>query len=267
MRRRYHDTIPAARKSSRMMAKILAWALFALTVTLLVAAGVLQFANGLFDVTQHVLELTAGMPLLIVGPLIASRRPSNPIGWLLASSMLLLAFAGSGNFVDQVARYVISVDPGSLPRLLFLAWSVGPLRTLSFFPLVTFLILLFPTGRLPSSRWRPLAWLAAVDIAVIVAGSAFGPGQTVRIGDRRLTNPLALDELRVIGSVMAPLFFVTLGIALACGASVVARFRSARGDERQQIKWFAYGVGFAAAIAFLGIGLSLLGVPERLRVT
>jgi hypothetical protein len=113
--------------------------------------------------------------------------------------------------------------------------------------LFALVFLLFPDGRLPSRRWRPVVWLELVAVVFLVAW-AFKPGALGNLGLVRVTNPFGiqgaaalLETLGLIG------LFVTLAVAVAGGISLVVRFRRARGVERQQIKWFAFsGVVFCA---------------------
>jgi len=134
---------------------------------------------------------------------------------------------------------------------------------------------LFPDGRLPSPRWRPVAWCAALGVISFVAYSALEPGPLEEFP--RITNPYGvdspiLDAVAVTGAILASASMV------ASAVSLIVRMRRAGRVERQQIKWLAYGgalvVGVVGAV-FVGsvisiwsgdvsiavIGFSLLGVP------
>jgi hypothetical protein len=180
-----------------------------------------------------------GAPVL--GGLVASRRPRNPYGWLWLGFGLGLALQLLG---ESYAAYALVVEPGSLPAprtISRLLGSGGPLA-LSCAP---FLLLLFPTGRLPSSRWRPVAWVAAVSGAVLVSlNLLFG-------------SP---DEVGGIISAITFVVVIVLFSAIILSAiSLVTRYRMASGVERQQLKWFA----MAAVLATFYIVALLLGF-ERL---
>jgi hypothetical protein len=180
-----------------------------------------------------------GAPVL--GGLVASRRPRNPYGWLWLGFGLGLALQLLG---ESYAAYALVVEPGSLPAprtISRLLSSGGPLA-LSCAP---FLLLLFPTGRLPSSRWRPVAWVAAVSGAVLVSlNLLFG-------------SP---DEVGGIISAITFVVVIVLFSAIILSAiSLVTRYRRASGVERQQLKWFA----MAAVLATFYIVALLLGF-ERL---
>ena len=93
---------------------------------------------------------------LTVGLIIAAKRPSNPLGWLLLLVGLIL---GLNELLHYYADYTLSYRPGSLPGGLVMAWVSTWIWAL-IFPILPFVFLLFPDGRLPSPRWRPLAWAA-----------------------------------------------------------------------------------------------------------
>jgi hypothetical protein len=175
-----------------------------------------------------------GAPVL--GGLIASRRPENPYGWLwLALGLSLTLIEVS----ESYAAYSLLVEPGSLPSprvangmLEGLAWVVA-------ITLLPFLLLLFPTGRLPSRRWRPLASI------VLVAGAM---GVT-------LGSFLGEDSLLLVAVVM-----VIVAASILSALSLVVRYRGADGVERQQLKWFA----LAAALLVAGPIADMLGLDRVL---
>jgi hypothetical protein len=104
----------------------------------------------------------AGIASLTVGALIVSRRPGNRIGWLFLITSLLLVFGGAGNLAEQYAIYTLVTHPGALPGGAWAVWLGEIAQIAGFFPLVTFLLLLFPDGRLVSPHWRLVAWAAGV---------------------------------------------------------------------------------------------------------
>jgi hypothetical protein len=220
----------------------LAWGLFALFLGAGIGGLVLQSLNGSGKLDDQILAV-AFTVIAAVGALIASRVPTNAIGWMLLAVSALPAL---GFFSAEYARYAVS-RPGSLPGATSIVW----LSTWAWIPSVgvlgTFLLLLFPNGRLPSSRWRPVAWLAGLSMAVIFVGSAFAPGPS----DEGLPdNPLGISGasgfLNAVTTAALP--FLALATALSL-LSLVLRFRRARGDERAQLKWFVFaGILFAAEI-------------------
>jgi hypothetical protein len=130
-----------------------------------------------------------------------------------------------------------------------MAWlSVWP-----FFPSLLLagplLFLLFPDGRLPSRRWRPVAWFVVVTVAAITVGAALKPGPLGEAPFTHVDNPVGIPGTRGFFEGMQAFgFLVVLAVPL-CVAALVRRLRRARGEERQQLKWFAYtAVAFAVAV-------------------
>jgi hypothetical protein len=200
-----------------------------------------------------------GAPVL--GGLVASRRPENPYGWLwlgLGLSGALVQLAGS------YAAYALVVEPDSLPAPRTVGHVLGVGWGLAFI-LLPFLLLLFPTGRLPSRRWRPVAWATLTAGAVLLISAPFAPGQS---GIGPFENPLGIG-----GVVGEAIVFITAGgvfalfLAIVLSAlSLVFRYRRAGGVERQQLKWFAFAaVLFGASLVFSGfLGRDLPGVWDAL---
>ena len=184
------------------------------------------------------------LPFPIVGALIASRRPRNPIGWIcLAAGITWMLGMVSGSYVLYGLRLA---SPGSVPYPA----AVGSLS--EFLPptallLGTFLILLFPDGRLPSSRWRPVAWLCGAVIATNLVVGILVPGALPEV--RNVRNPFGLEGqpwLVDANEAIGLLFPLCL---LASASSLLLRYLRAREEVREQIKWLA----FAASVVALGV--------------
>src|SRR5205814_6989095 len=145
--------------------------------------------------------------------------------------------------------------PGSLPPgATWVAWAGSILDT--NWVLVAPLLLLFPDGRLPSARWRPVLWLAAGSVAFVVLKVAFMPGPLP--GAPTLDNPAGIAELAESLSLLGGLARIGLVAAiLISAAALVLRFRHARGDERQQLKL----VVTAAGIWVLTLAVTALALP------
>jgi hypothetical protein len=179
-----------------------------------------------------------------VGALVASRRPENPVGWLLC---LFALSEGIQHFSAEYAIYALLAHPNSLPAGEAMAWTSNWILPIIIGLSVSYL-LLFPTGRLPSRGWRPLAWLTVVFVLVGVISGAFASGPVEGLGPIR--NPLGIDGFpNVYGAVLNIMASVLL---VAAAASVFMRLRRAKGVERQQVKWFAY----AAAATVIGLFLA-----------
>jgi hypothetical protein len=228
----------------------LAWSLLVLGLTLAVAILVLVHANDPAQFRDQPFYLVGFVAFLSVGALVASRRPENPIGWLfctIALSNFLWAFGW------QYAVYALVTEPGSLPGGHAMAWlGTGWSATLGWGLMATFVPLLFPTGRLPSRRWRPVAWLAAALLTVGMLALAFTPGPINEEGPS-VPNPAGMEGVGTLVLVENIAISLLLAIMVASVSSVVLRFRRSRGEERQQIKWFAFAIVLLVSSIVLGI--------------
>ncbi|MGI8910783.1 MAG: hypothetical protein ACR2JR_09575 [Rubrobacteraceae bacterium] len=189
------------------------------------------------------------------GAVIAVRRPGNPIGWIL----LVGGFFNSLNaFSWEYARYALLTDAGQWPVGPFFAW----LSTWAFaigFSAQPLTLLLFPTGRPPSRRWRPVLWIVAAAAALMVV--------PVALAAWPLRGPALVNEDLWSGKVVglattlqqAGVALAMLGTLLSVVA-VAVRFRGAAGEERQQIKWLVY----AGALTFIVIVTASPGAPYEL---
>jgi hypothetical protein len=182
-----------------------------------------------------------------VGAIVASRRPENPVGWLLCLAGVTVS---TNSFASQYAIYALLARPGSLPGGEALAWiAAWQLPIMNGLPVLY--LLLFPTGRLPSRRWRPVAWLTVAFVVVGVVLAAFSPGAYLgSLGPIR--NPLGIVGLT--GIYKAVLFTMAPLLIVAAVLSVFVRLRMSAGIERQQLKWFAY------AVAAFAVGIILVSV-------
>jgi hypothetical protein len=238
-----------------------ALALFGLSLLLVFLGWSTPLPKGWVPWQGQIISTVGFMGAPVLGGLIASRRPENLYGWLwlgLGLSAALLQLA------DSYAAYALVVEPGSLPaprtvsQVLGMGWGMGII-------LLPFLLLLFPTGRLPSRRWRPVAWAVLVAGVVLLIVGLFLPGES---GLVPFENPLGVEG--VVGEVI---FFLSVGVVFAIFAaiilsalSLVFRYRRAGGLERQQIKWFAYAAVLLGGSFIFGgfLGQDLPGVWDAL---
>jgi hypothetical protein len=239
---------------STRVAAWLAWSLCALSLAL-IGLSLLLLALNLSYPGVHIFDFwlentLAAAGFSAVGALIISHRPNNLIGWLLSAAGLLL---GLNHFSSEYAIYTLQAQPGSLPGGEVAAWLAYWLFVPSA-ALVVFLFLLFPTGRLPSRRWRWFAGFSVVAASIGAVSMALSSEMTA-LGP--VPNPLSIEGLRDIDRIVEPFFFILL---LLAAGSMLVRLRRATGVERQQIKWFAY----AAAVAVSGniVGHSLFAATE-----
>jgi hypothetical protein len=228
-----------------------AWALAGLTVLALVPAARLSMRVDAGAPNQQLMVVVAAAVVLAtisaatVGALLASRRPRHPVGWLLLGVGLGLA---ANVLIEPYVKYGLVVRPGSLPGA---RWLVGlsygtPLAWLSC---AGFVLLLTPTGSLPSPRWRWWARLAAAAPVVTVLTLLVQPDP---LAPDWYGNPLAVPALaRVLVVPAVAGVAVVLG-SLPVGAwSLVRRYRRARGVERQQLRWLALAGGVLGALLVL----------------
>jgi hypothetical protein len=229
---------------SKRTAFWLAWCTWALYVVIAIITLLFQVKNAPAELLSDLFNALVLLAFASVGSLIASRRPENPIGWLFCVSTLLWAL---GNALQEYTTYALVTVPGSLPAGALLGVIGHWIGGIGFFLMLTFLLLLFPNGHLPSPRWRFLAWLIAVLLAVHSITFLLSPYPYANSGiDLRLAavrNPLGIgpanDLFDQLGGTLPLTLFPTI---LACIVSVFLRFRRARGVERQQLKWFTYGL-------------------------
>jgi hypothetical protein len=179
-----------------------------------------------------------------VGAVLASRRPRHPVGWLLLALGLSLNVSG---VASAYASYGLLARPGALPAARSVALYF-PATVVTALTCLGFVLLLTPTGSLPSPRWRWWARVTAAAPAVGLLAITLAPrpfGQPYQATG----NPLDLSGLSGALFVTYQLAFAVAGLAVVVGAaSLVVRFRRARGTERQQLRW----VALAAALAALG---------------
>jgi hypothetical protein len=237
--------------------KWLAWSLASLTLVMFVATIPLWFLARSADLPSNwradlgVGGLVGGVLFLafpLVGALIASRRPKNAVGWLCLAVGLLWALSG----VFDYYSYYGAATPGSVPFPVVMAgisdWIWVPAVGL----LGTYVLLLFPDGRLPSRRWRPLAWLSGAVILLLSFGVMLAPGPLDNLGGVR--NPFGIkgaDWLTAGAYALLPLLPLCM---LASALSLVLRYRHSGGEERQQIKWIA----FAASVVVVVYAIAMI---------
>jgi hypothetical protein len=192
----------------------------------------------------------------LVGVLIASRRPRNPIGWILLMDGLLWMLS---SLLDYYAVYGVA-RPGSVPFPVGAAalnhWLWVPVVGL----LGTYVFLLFPDGRLPSRKWLPLSWLSGVVIVLLSVGVGLTPEPLEHLGGVR--NPFGLEGPPWV----TVLPYVALSLLLLCMLasvlSVVLRYRRSRGEERQQIKWIAFAASLIGLLYVIAMIASFV-VPQE----
>ena len=251
----------------------LAWSLATLSVVLLVG-GIALAQMTLSTVAERPYYGSVTLSVLalafsVVGAIIASRQPRNAIGWIFCSIGLVVSLSSlTGDYAEYwLAR---GSAPGNLAETA--AWFSSWSWSLLVYVPTSFLLLLFPDGRLPSPRWRPVAWCAALGLIGFLAGYVLTPGPLEDFP--QIVNPYGVDSpileaVAVAGAILASASMV------ASAVSLIVRMRRAGRTERQHIKWLAYGGALVVGAVFVGgviavwigevgiavISLGLLGVP------
>jgi hypothetical protein len=238
----------------------LAWCTWVVFVVVAAVSLIFQIKNAPSAWLSDAFTSLILLALVTVGSLIASRRPQNPIGWIFCAGALL-SVLGIG--LVEYTVYALITAPGSLPAGALLGVFGGAFRGMAWFIILTFLLLLFPDGHLLSPHWRPLAWLIAALLAAWPMAVLLAPYP--QSGDERLAtvrNPLGIPFadglLNALTTIIPLILYVTI---LACIAAVVLRFRRAQGTERQQLKWFAYGMAVTALLV-IAIVVLIFSTPN-----
>ncbi len=241
-----------------------AWGLWAITVLSVAPTLSLASVNEPSSARDTAFISLVVLAFSTVGSLVASRRPGNPIGWVFCIGAFLWIF---GELALEYAVYALISAPGALPAGAWVGWFGGGIRGMGWLLIVSFLLLLFPTGRLPSPRWRPVLWGAVAFVVFFTLVVWLSPeSDDLRLASVRSPLGVELGVMDPLGEVM----YLALPLLLAVsGAAVVVRFRRSRGDERQQIKWFAYAVAVMVSLFVFWFLLALGGLvaPDALMWT
>jgi signal transduction histidine kinase len=231
----------------------LAWSLAALCVAMFLASLALYVlarsaqSPGNWVTVSDKLIFVPFLAFPLVGALIASRRPENSIGWICLADGLLFLLLG---MTESYSTYGVA-RPGSVPFPVVI-YALGQWLWVPAVGLLgIYLLLLFPDGRLPSRRWRPLAWLSGVVIMLLSVSVGLAPETLQNLGGVR--NPFGLEEHPWVADafyVVVPLLPLCI---LASALSLVLRYRRSRGEERQQIKWIAVAASFVGLFYLISI--------------
>ncbi len=216
----------------------LAWFLCALTLAMVCGVVPLVLLNAV-DLGTLSFSIV-GVTSALVGGLVASRRPENPIGWLFLGGAF---FSTVRTLMAEYAVYAIITHPGALPFARTVAGISNALELLG--PVLLFILvpLYFPTGRPASRRWGLVAWLAVGMLPALTVVRAVSPGEAV--DDSGIPNPWSVEALRPVVEALGPAGFAYyFGLIFAAAASLLVRLWRSRGEERQQIKWFAFAASF-----------------------
>jgi hypothetical protein len=248
----------------------LAWSLAGLSGAMFVAGAILTILSlyvtapaahpfsdwGSGGAIGNLLILAPFLAFTIVGALIASRRPENPIGWICLVAGLFWTLIALD---DQYTAYGLATTgvvpfPAAVVALSQWLW-VPPVGLLSIY-----LILFFPDGRLPSRRWRPLAWFSGAVMALVSLAIALAPGPLPDLGGVR--NPFGLEGYPWIADATNVIPALLPLCTLASALSLVLRYRRSGSEQREQIKWIAFAGSFVGLMSLITVVSTLIFAPE-----
>jgi hypothetical protein len=223
---------------NRPTAKVVAWGACALTLVLAAVIIFMILVNGddVYDANFTIVAVSSA----IVGAVVASRRPTNPVGWLFLGGVLGAAIKV---LAGEYAVYGISTNPGAVPLPYVMAWISNTMIWIG--PVISFILipLYFPDGRPVSRRWSIVARVTLGSLILLTAFFAIAPGEVM--DGSGIRNPLGLEALRpFMPAIYSTVTVWYIALILAAAASLVVRFLRSVGEERQQLKWFTYAASF-----------------------
>jgi hypothetical protein len=229
----------------RRIAAWLAWSLWVLCLALLGLTGLLGYATSQVPKWEMPAALAVLYGLLsitypTVGALIASRRPGHAVGWIFCLIGLLLIMS---SLVEAYTNFSLFAQPAPLPATPYAAWLTD--SDFEFAGIATafaLLLLLYPDGRLLARGWGIAAWGVVIGCLLWVLEWATTPGPLYAY--RSIDNPFGISggAQDIVGALGAFGIILTVLCCTAAGISWVYRWERAVGQERQQLKWFAYGI-------------------------
>jgi len=240
-----------------------AWSIGIPSIALMVAGLVIMFVDRHATLPQvsdswtfsSVFDVTVNIAVPVIGLVIASRRRENPLGWLLLAAGLALGLA---TFSRAYALHSLHVDSGSLPAGRAFAWLSNWVWAIPIC-LLPFLFLLFPTGRLPARRWRPVAWFSGAVLVLLMASALV---LATASWSRPFAEENALNPSNIANTanlVLIVTFFALPVAFLLSFVTLARRFARARGDERLQLKWFVTAAALVAVTFIVGFFTNTVG--------
>jgi len=240
--------------------RIAIWLTIAVGAALVVEALWLGTLNGTFSGDPFTLLIVLSVvTYMITGAILAIRVPHNPIGWLFLVIALGLLFGGG---TAEYATYTVQTNPGALPGGDWAAWINN--WTFVIAGLIPIVLILFPTGRPPSHRWRWVLWAIGATLAVLVVSAMVRPIPIELNGDLTVPNPTGIEALRTAAAAAAWIGGLLLAAeSIAAVGALVVRFRRADEEERQQVRWIAVAAALAGVFLVLVLITSIgLGPGE-----
>jgi hypothetical protein len=252
--------------SSKRFLTVVAWSAGAISVAGFAAAWMLAVRNAdAFDVKAQWGPDRFMIAYALAGTVLAARRRSNPVGWFLLTIGLVTALR---SLAGEYAWYALAGphhhpgDPGAVWAAWYVNWSLSLL-----FPdgVLTFLLLLFPDGRPLTRRWRAVFWAAAGLSALFMVITWLDPAPVEVGGLPDVPNPTGLASLPhpLYGAVGEDTWIFGLMFLLLAVVSVVLRYRRSAGEERLQLKWFAYATAVSLGLIFALLPVASMGTAGQ----
>jgi hypothetical protein len=233
----------------RSRASAIAWSLAGLYIVLVIL-GFRFWSEAAAIEVADVWVFFSMLWFVVIGALIIGRHERHPIGWMFCLTALSFAAA---LFAQAYAIVAITAEHRGLPAGQLMAWLGFWINMPGTAVIALFLPLLFPNGRLPSRRWRPVAWAAGALAVIAVLASMFKPGSYA--GFALVRNPLGIygwDDLFAFIDIATGIVFALLIVLTSL--ALFERLRRAGPEERLQIRWFV----FAGCIVIVGFLSDLL---------
>jgi signal transduction histidine kinase len=225
------------------------WVIWVLTIVLIVVTFRFAAINDSFSEDPFFLSVAIVMIVgyVTIGTVIVTRTDRNPIGWLLI--MIGIGFL-LGGLTDEYLRYALPRGMADRPIVVFAGWLTNWVFTFVVFP-IPWILLLFPDGKLPTPRWRPVGiGMFALQVFLLL-GLILSPGP---IDADNFSSPIPNNPtgIEALGPILEPLLtiggFLLLVVGFSTVVALILRFRRSRGEERQQMRWFVVTVGLGTVL-------------------
>ncbi|MBA2345038.1 MAG: hypothetical protein H0V83_08145 [Rubrobacter sp.] len=238
------------------------WMVLSVTILLILVRIYFFVLNRGMDVPGYsgmvvyvVLDLLA-LGFVALGLLVISRRPGNPVGWIITGSSLIAVLS---DVVESFGVYALFADPGRLPGGETMAWISAWIYIPVLFAAPAMLFLLFPDGNLMGRRWWLVFWLVVLTTFSTMAGTALSPVLN-DVPFKGVVNPLGIDPPRALYGMLSNFGWPGMaGSFILAAVAMILRLRRSRGVERQQLKWIAAAAAVLPLASAAGVFSYYLG--------
>ncbi len=238
------------------------WMVLSVTILLILVRIYFFVLNRGMDVPGYsgmvvyvVLDLLA-LGFVALGLLVISRRPGNPVGWIITGASLIAVLS---DVVESFGVYALFADPGRLPGGETMAWISAWIYIPVLFAAPAMLFLLFPDGNLMGRRWWLVFWLVVLTTFSTMAGTALSPVLN-DVPFKGVVNPLGIDPPRALYGMLSNFGWPGMaGSFILAAVAMILRLRRSRGVERQQLKWIAAAAAVLPLASAAGVFSYYLG--------